>query len=424
MLLTSIALVLALSLLVVLAGRGVFFAVPPGADAAAGPTRFLVTLLRLALFVAIAASAALVVEYRSAGDPTFCGPASGCYAVRASPYSHPFGVPLPNLGAAAYTALLAASFLLRERWHHVAFAAIAVAGGLAAAILLGLQAFTIGAFCAWCLAVDVAAIAAAVLAAMIAWRAVRGPREPFERATQSSVSVATAWAAASAAAIGLPFLWGQHPVLPPLPPEIAAMQAPGKLTVVVFTDFECPFCRKLHPELEKLEAAHGDALHVVRKMVPLPFHRGALPAAKAYVCAPEEKREQAAALLYSAPSSKLNEDVLPSLLAPLDLPSGELAACLSAPATEAAIGADVATYTRLGVRGLPLTYVGRRLVLGYNPELLRAAVRRELAGERLSLPLPWLLVALFGVAAVAVAVSRRDRPRGAVPGSASEGAGP
>ena len=32
-------------------------------------------------------------------------------------------------------------------------------------------------------------------------------------------------------------------------PQIAALQVPGKITIVSFTDFECPFCRKLHPIL-------------------------------------------------------------------------------------------------------------------------------------------------------------------------------
>ncbi|WP_437577246.1 vitamin K epoxide reductase family protein [Sorangium sp. So ce887] len=434
MLLNSIALLLALMLLVFLAGRGNVFAVRPARDRQAasesldragpeapapsteqrqaGRARFFVTLFRLALFVAIAASAALVVEYQNAGDPAFCGVSSGCFAVRVSPYSRLFGVPLPNLGLAAYTTLLAASLLARERWHHVALAAASAAGGLGAAVLLGLQAFAIGAFCAWCVAVDLAALAAAVTSALVAWQAWRMPRAAFDHAAQGGLRRTTAWGAAAVAAIGLPFLWGNHPVVPPLPPELAALQEPGKITVVAFTDFECPFCRRLHPEMTKMEEPYGDRLRHVRKMVPLPSHPGALPAAKAYVCTPAEKREQAAALLYSASPGRLTDARVASVLAPLGLSATELAACLAAPETQAAIDADVALYGRMEARGLPATYVGRRLVVGYNPDRLRDALRREAAGDPLSLPLPWLFVALFGVSAAAVVVGSRDRPAG------------
>ncbi|WP_437689292.1 vitamin K epoxide reductase family protein [Sorangium sp. So ce176] len=444
MLLNSIALLLALIFLVVLAARGNLFALRPSSDRRAGGgtsdapradpeaaapsagarqagrARFFVTLFRLALFVAMTASAALVVEYQNAGDPAFCGVGSGCFAVRVSPYSRLLGVPLPNLGLAAYTTLIAASLLARERWHHVAIAAASALGGLGATVLLGLQAFAIGAFCAWCIAVDLAALAAAVTSALVAWQAWRMPRAAFDRATQGGLPTTTAWGAASVAAIGLPFLWGSYPVIPPLPPEIAAMQEPGKVTIVAFTDFECPFCRKLHPELSKIEEAHGDRVRHVRKMMPLPTHPGALPAAKAYICTPEDRREQAAALLYSAHPGRLTGGRVASVLAPLGLSTTELEACLAAPSTQAAIDADVALYGRMEARGLPLTYVGRRLVVGYNPERIRDALRREAAGDPLSLPLPWLFVALFGVAAAAVLVGGRDRSRG---GAVDDGGG-
>ncbi|XXX76860.1 vitamin K epoxide reductase family protein [Sorangium sp. So ce134] len=447
MLLNSIALLLALLLLVFLAGRGNVFAARPVRDrqaaresseadragpegpatstgeAQAGRARFFVALFRLALFVAIAASAALVVEYQNAGDPAFCGVSSGCFAVRVSPYSRLLGVPLPNLGLAAYTTLLAASLLARERWHHVAVAVASAVGGLGATVLLGLQAFAIGAFCAWCVAVDLAALAAAVTSALVAWQAWRMPRAAFDRAAQGGLPGTTAWGAAAVAAIGLPFLWGSYPVIPPLPPELAALQEPGKVTVVAFTDFECPFCRRLHPEMSKMEEPYGDRLRHVRKMVPLPSHPGALPAAKAYVCAPPDKREQAAALLYSAPPGRLTGDRVASVLSPLGLSAADLEACLAAPETQAAIDADVALYGRMEARGLPATYVGRRLVVGYNPDRLRDALRREAAGDPLSLPLPLLFVALFGVSAAAVVVGSRDRSRGA-PGGAPSSAAP
>ena len=386
--------------------------------------RHLVILFRIALLTAIAASAALVVDYRNAGDPAFCGVASGCFAVRISPYSALFGIPLPNLGLAAFASLLAGSLVARTPRQHGALAAAAVLGGLGGAALLAIQALAIDAFCAWCTAVDLASIVAAGAAVLIAWQAGGLRREAwssggaappavpegFAVEAHGGVAVTTAWTAAALAAIGLPFVWARYPVIPPLPAEIAALQAPGKATVVNFTDFQCPFCRRLHPELLALEHEHGDRLHFVRKMMPLAGHPGAMPAAKAYVCTPPAQRPAAADLLYGAPDEELTSTGVAGVLAPLGLDPAAFKACLGAPETQAAIDADMELYRRLSGRGLPFTFAGRRVVLGLNPERIAEALRLEAAGPQPALPLAALFAAIGAVAAVAAAVTLARKP--------------
>jgi uncharacterized membrane protein/thiol-disulfide isomerase/thioredoxin len=371
--------------------------------------RHLVLLVRLALLAAIAASAALVVDYRNAGDPAFCGVGSGCFAVRISPYSSLLGIPLPNIGLAAFAALLAASLLARAPAHHKAVAALAVAGGLGGTALLVIQAVVIGAVCPWCTVVDIAAVVAAGAAVLLAWQSGRVPREQFAADAHGPLPVTGAWSLAALAAIGLPFLWGNYPVLPELPRDIAALQVPGKITIVGFTDFECPFCRKLHPEMERLKQEYGDRIHYLRKMMPLSGHPGAMPAAKAYVCAPEPQRNAAAGLLYEAPEESLSDAGVAGVLSSLGIDQPALKACLSAPQTQAAIAADMEMYDRLEGRALPLTYIGRRVVLGYNPDRITEAVRLEAAGDRLGLPLAALLAILAMAAAGAAAVELRQR---------------
>ncbi len=54
------------------------------------------------------------------------------------------------------------------------------------------------------------------------------------------------------------------------------------VTVVEFSDFQCPFCARVQPTLEKLRASYGpDKLRFVWKNEPLPFHPSARPAAEA-----------------------------------------------------------------------------------------------------------------------------------------------
>ena len=57
------------------------------------------------------------------------------------------------------------------------------------------------------------------------------------------------------------------------------------VTLVVFSDFECPWCAKLEPLLAQLLAANADTVRVVFKHLPLPMHPQAEPAALAAIAA-------------------------------------------------------------------------------------------------------------------------------------------
>jgi hypothetical protein len=146
-------------------------------------------------------------------------------------------------------------------------------------------------------------------------------------------------------------------------------------------------------------------------MMPLPSHPGALPAAKAYVCTPPAQRESAADLLYAAQSAHLNAADLGGVLGPLGMDRRAFEACLAAPETQAAIDADIALYKQIAGLGLPFTFVGRRVVLGYNPERLADAARLEAAGPRPGLPLGALFGALGAIAAAAAVVTVRSGAR-------------
>ena len=111
---------------------------------------WLAILLRVLLVVAVAASAALVVDYQNAGDPAFCGVGTGCFQVRMSEFSRVFGVPLPRIGLGAFAGLFIASLFVRTKAHLRMLASATIAGGLMAVGLLVVQGAVVGAFCAWC----------------------------------------------------------------------------------------------------------------------------------------------------------------------------------------------------------------------------------------------------------------------------------
>jgi hypothetical protein len=60
------------------------------------------------------------------------------------------------------------------------------------------------------------------------------------------------------------------------------------VTLVVFSDFECPWCGKLEPVLAELQAQNQDKLRIIFKHLPLPMHQQAEPAALAAIAAQQQ----------------------------------------------------------------------------------------------------------------------------------------
>jgi len=81
----------------------------------------------------------------------------------------------------------------------------------------------------------------------------------------------------------------------PLSPEIAANLAKGKVpsfgpedskvTVVEFSDFQCPYCSKAADVVDQLKEKYGDRVHFVFRQFPLPMHQNAHGAAEAALAA-------------------------------------------------------------------------------------------------------------------------------------------
>jgi protein-disulfide isomerase len=359
-----------------------------------------VLVLRLALLAAILASATLVVDYANVGDPAFCGVGSGCMAVRRSAYSCLGGVPLPIIGLLAEAGLLFLSLFARDRAASLVVTLAAGAGGFAALGLIALQKFVIGAFCKWCVVVDTSTVLAAV-AAVLLHRQVRASADPEAvLAAGSSRAFVAAWVLGAGAVAALPFVWGEYPVVAPLPPAVAALAKPGKLTLVTFTDFECPFCRRLAPTLHDVVAQHPEKVELVRVMAPLASHPGAMPAALAWECAPAAQREDMATRLYEAPEEELTTDGVKKVASEMKLDEAAFAQCLAGAEARDAVARDKALFEALDLAGLPFTYIGARTVIGANADGVRRMVDFGISGPRPSLPVAWMLAAAAAVAAL------------------------
>ncbi len=87
--------------------------------------------------------------------------------------------------------------------------------------------------------------------------------------------------------IGLPA--GRYIKLPQVEEhDIVTGNKEAKVTIVEYSDFECPFCQLLHKNLKEAASAYGDRVRLVYKHLPLSIHAQAVNAALAATCANDQ----------------------------------------------------------------------------------------------------------------------------------------
>jgi protein-disulfide isomerase/uncharacterized membrane protein len=317
----------------------------------------------LALLALALSSAAAVDQYTD--SQAFCADGGGCAAVRASVVGRLLGDALPWLGLLGFGAVVGCSLATRAVLQRVALAA-AASGGLAGLALVALQLLVVGRVCSLCLATDLTAVVAGGVAALELRRfALGAPLAP----PPSPLGRWLTLAGLLLAALGPPAWFAARP--PQLPPYVlAAIRAAGnssRTVVVELSDFECPYCRAMHPVLSQLLAGYGERVRLVRKSVPLPGHPHAFGAAMAFHCAADQGRgEVMADVLFTSEALGLSDCVGHARALALDVARFER--CLAAPETRAAIEHDVAEVRSAGLAGLPTVYVGTERIIGFDAE--------------------------------------------------------
>jgi protein-disulfide isomerase len=155
-------------------------------------------------------------------------------------------------------------------------------------------------------------------------------------------------------------------------------QAP--ITLVLFSDFQCPFCSRVETTLTALEAAYPGKIRVVWKNFPLDFHANARAAARAAVAAGEQGKfwEMRSRLL--AAQQQLAPGDLEQHAQALGLDLARFRTSVASAATDEVVEADLRQGRTLGVEGTPAVFINRRKLMGAQPlAVMKAAVDEELA---------------------------------------------
>ena len=161
-------------------------------------------------------------------------------------------------------------------------------------------------------------------------------------------------------------------------PVLGSASAP--VTVVEFSDFQCPFCKQVMPTLKKLREAYGDRMRIVWKDFPLTsIHPQAFKAAEAAHCAREQGKFWEYHDRLFENQQALESDSLKKYASDAGLDAGKFNACLDAAKYAERVQAQMGVGTALGVSSTPSVFINGRMVSGAQPyETFTAIIDEEL----------------------------------------------
>lgn len=156
--------------------------------------------------------------------------------------------------------------------------------------------------------------------------------------------------------------------------------ANAPVTVVVFSDFQCPFCSRAESTVRELEAAYPGKVRFVFKNQPLPFHEHARLAAKAALAAGEQGKFWEYHDVLFTHQRELDRASLERYAEDLGLDLRRFRAALDDSRLDVAVEADVTEAHRLEVKGTPAFFINGRGLQGAQPlAAFRAKVDQALA---------------------------------------------
>jgi len=144
--------------------------------------------------------------------------------------------------------------------------------------------------------------------------------------------------------------------------------ASAPVTIAEFSDFHCPFCRKVQPVLDDLRAKYGAKIKIVYRDFPLDnLHPHAREAAEASHCAIEQGRfwEFHDLLFKNDPDS--SRDALDRFAKEVGIDVAAFEACRSSGKYAASVKASAQEGTQLGITGTPTFFVNGRILVGAQP---------------------------------------------------------
>jgi protein-disulfide isomerase len=166
-------------------------------------------------------------------------------------------------------------------------------------------------------------------------------------------------------------------------PQRGARASDALVTIVEFSDFQCPFCRRANETLAKVLENHGD-VRLVYKHNPLEFHAQARPAALAAAAAARQGQARFWTLHDLLFAENLSSpEQLQAVLSQAGFGAADLAAAREDPVARQRVDEDIAAARDAGANGTPTFFVNGVEVVGAQPlEKFEEVVTAQLAAAK------------------------------------------
>ena len=162
--------------------------------------------------------------------------------------------------------------------------------------------------------------------------------------------------------------------LEPMRIEVAEGGAPASgpasapVKIVEFSDFQCPFCSRVVPTLDRVKETYGDKVRLVFRQFPLHnIHPDAQKAAEASLCANDQGKFWEMHDSMFEQQKALKVDDLKTIAAELELDGEAFAECLDSGRHADQVAADLQAGTEAGVSGTPALFINGRFLSGAQP---------------------------------------------------------
>jgi protein-disulfide isomerase len=151
-------------------------------------------------------------------------------------------------------------------------------------------------------------------------------------------------------------------------PFLGPKDAP--VTIVEFSDFQCPYCKRVEEQLTKVKETYGDKVRLVWKHEPLPFHPRAEPAAELAIEARAQKGDKAFwqahdKLFESQP--KLEDADLEKIAEDMKLDVAKVKAAIKDKKHKKEVDADMELGDDVQASGTPHFFINGRRLVGAQP---------------------------------------------------------
>jgi protein-disulfide isomerase len=144
-------------------------------------------------------------------------------------------------------------------------------------------------------------------------------------------------------------------------------KAEAPITIVEFSDFQCPFCNRVNPTLEKVLKEYNGQVRIAYRNNPLPFHKNAMSAAKASLAAKEQGKFWEMHDLLFEGQRNLTDANIKSMAKKLNLDMAQFEKDWKGTKFDALIAEDMKFARNNGARGTPSFFINGVYVRGAQP---------------------------------------------------------